>query len=55
MYFTFFTFLACTAFLCGRVRAADYDTIIRNGRVVDGTGSPAFFADVSLKNSSASS
>ena len=28
--------------------AADFDTIIRNGRVVDGMGSPAFFADVGI-------
>jgi len=30
--------------------AAAFDTIIRNGRVVDGTGSPAFFADVAIKD-----
>jgi N-acyl-D-amino-acid deacylase len=27
-----------------------YDTIIRNGRIVDGSGSPAFNADVALRN-----
>jgi len=34
--------------LLGKARAADFDTIIRHGRVVDGTGSPAFFADVGI-------
>ena len=29
---------------------AGYDTVIRNGRVVDGSGNPAFFADVALTN-----
>ena len=41
-------FLTCAALLDGRVVAADFDTIIRNGRVVDGMGSPAFFADVGI-------
>ncbi|PWU17691.1 MAG: aminoacylase [Verrucomicrobia bacterium] len=27
-----------------------YDTIIRHGRVVDGTGNPAFYADVAIKD-----
>src|SRR4051795_1239883 len=26
-----------------------YDTIIRNGRIVDGSGNPAFFGDIGIK------
>ena len=29
---------------------ASYDLLIRNGRVIDGTGNPAFFADVAITN-----
>jgi N-acyl-D-amino-acid deacylase len=29
---------------------ADYDVVIRGGRVIDGTGNPAFFADVAIKD-----
>jgi N-acyl-D-amino-acid deacylase len=30
--------------------AATFDVIIRHGRVVDGTGNPAYFADVGIRN-----
>lgn len=30
--------------------AAQFDCVIRHGRVVDGTGNPAYFADVAIKN-----
>src|ERR1051325_1423377 len=31
-------------------KAVDYDLIIRNGRVIDGSGRPAFTADVAIKD-----
>ena len=41
------TFLISVAML---TRAETYDLIIRDGRVIDGTGSPASFADVAVKD-----
>jgi N-acyl-D-amino-acid deacylase len=32
------------------VTAQDYDLILRNGRVIDGTGNPAYFAAVAVKD-----
>jgi N-acyl-D-amino-acid deacylase len=37
-------------FLLSPAHAQDYDLVIRNGRVIDGTGNPAYFADVAVKD-----
>jgi N-acyl-D-amino-acid deacylase len=42
--------IAVALFTCPPLRAETYDIIIRNGRVVDGTGNPAFFADLAVKD-----
>ena len=42
--FLFLFFLACTASLF----AQQYDVLIRNGRVVDGSGNPWIYADVGI-------
>lgn len=34
----------------GVARAENPDLIIRNGRVIDGTGNPAYFADIAVRN-----
>jgi N-acyl-D-amino-acid deacylase len=38
------------AFVAGTLAAADYDLIITGGRVVDGTGRPAFVADIAIRD-----
>jgi len=35
--------------LPGQLQAQDFDVLIRNGRVLDGAGSPAFLADVGIR------
>ena len=42
--------VALLTLLAFRGRAQNYDTIIRNGRVVDGSGNPSRFADVAVKD-----
>lgn len=37
------------AWLCLSANAQDYDLILRHGRLVDGAGNPAFFADLAVK------
>src|SRR5215204_1441600 len=47
---------AITASFClgfaahGQSGDAVYDTVVRNGRVIDGTGNPAVHADVAIKD-----
>jgi N-acyl-D-amino-acid deacylase len=45
---------ALVVFLAGLVssgiRAESYDVLIRHGRIVDGTGNPAFFGDIAVSN-----
>jgi N-acyl-D-amino-acid deacylase len=47
-----FEHLFCLIIFCCTpgVRAEDYDLVVRHGRIVDGSGNPAFFADVGVKN-----
>lgn len=52
--FPLFTLLCCWMMSCAtaRTQAADptFDLVIRNGRVVDGTGAPWYRADVAIHN-----
>ena len=47
MFRTMFSFLMVLA--VNVVHAADYDVLIRNGTVYDGTGAPAYVADLAIK------
>jgi N-acyl-D-amino-acid deacylase len=44
-------FIAVLATLASSIAAAEtYDLVIRHGRVIDGTGNPAFYADIAVKD-----
>jgi N-acyl-D-amino-acid deacylase len=42
--------LAVFCFLSARAQTAPYDLIIRNGHIIDGTGSPWYSGDVGIRN-----
>jgi N-acyl-D-amino-acid deacylase len=47
----FLLLLPATPSLAQRPRAgAGYDVVIANGRIVDGSGNPWFYADLAIKN-----
>ena len=41
---------ACALSLLAGARGETYDLVILHGRVVDGSGNPAYFADVAVKD-----
>ena len=46
-----YTLLALLAGLaCAGLRAETYDVLIRHGRIVDGTGNPAYFGDLAIRH-----
>ena len=42
--------LFAVIFLLPALLAQDYDLVLKNGRVMDGTGNPSFPADVAIRN-----
>ena len=42
--------VSLTTFTTQHAQTKDFDLIIKNGRIVDGTGNPWFIADVAIKN-----
>ena len=50
MHLRIFSLLVATIFLSNSFAQDRYDTIIRNGRVIDGTGTPWYEADVAIND-----
>src|SRR5688572_22017425 len=42
-------FVACVLIAAGSLPAAEFDVVIRRGRLIDGTGNPWIYADVAIK------
>jgi N-acyl-D-amino-acid deacylase len=42
--------LLAAALFAAQARSETFDTIIRHGRIMDGTGNPAYFADIAITN-----
>jgi N-acyl-D-amino-acid deacylase len=40
----------CLLIACGATQAQSYDLVILNGKVIDGSGNPWFYADVAIQN-----
>lgn len=40
----------CLAILCSTAQAQSYDLVILNGKVIDGSGNPWYYADVAIQN-----
>ena len=49
MHYRFLTLVFCLFSFCS-AQAQPYDLVIKNGRVVDGTGNPWVYADVAIQN-----
>jgi N-acyl-D-amino-acid deacylase len=45
-----FLFTFCLTIICCTIQAQTYDLIILNGKVVDGSGNPWYYADVAIQN-----
>ena len=42
--------LLALAALASMARAQDFDVLVANGRIVDGTGNPSYIGDVGIRN-----
>lgn len=43
-------FAFCLVFICSVANAQQYDVLIQNGRIIDGSGNNWYYADIAIKN-----